>query len=133
MGRKLDKTGRSELHYASNEGNSGKVCVLISEGMDVNLKDRNGWTPLHFAAQSKSVKTACRLIEHGAEIDARDNDGNTPLFRAVYCYTNDGKMIELLRKYGADPYALNNFGNSPIGLARRFGQKEVANYFSDLP
>jgi ankyrin repeat protein len=133
MNRKLDKTGRSELHYAANEGNSGKVCVLISEGMDVNLKDRNGWTPLHFAAQSQSVKSACRLLENGAEVNARDNDGNTPLFRAVYCYTNDGTMIELLRKYGADPYQENNFGNSPISLARRFGKKDVAKYFNDLP
>lgn len=101
--------------------------------MDVNVKDRNGWTPLHFAAQSQSVKIACRLIEHGAEINARDIDGNTPLFRAVYCYANDGTMIELLREHGADPYSENNFGNSPIGLARRFGKKDVANYFKDLP
>jgi len=133
MNIKLDKMGRSELHYASNEGNLGRVCVLISGGMDVNVKDRNGWTPLHFAAQSQSVKIACRLIEHGAEINARDNDGNTPLFRAVYCYSNDGTMIELLRKHGADPYSENNFGNSPIGLARRFANKDVAKYFNDLP
>lgn len=133
MNIKLDKNGRSELHYASNEGNLGRVCVLISGGMDVNVKDRNGWTPLHFAAQSQSVKIACRLIEHGAEINARDIDGNTPLFRAVYCYSNDGTMIELLREHGADPYSENNFGNSPIGLARRFGKKDIANYFNDLP
>jgi ankyrin repeat protein len=133
MNRKLDKMGRSELHYASNEGNIGKVCVLISEGSDVNLKDKNGWTPLHFAAQSRSAKIAARLLEHGAEIDARDNDGNTPLFRAVYCYSNDGVMIELLRNHGADPYSKNNFGNSPVGLARRFGNRDVAKYFKDLP
>jgi len=133
MNIKLDKMGRSELHYASNEGNLGRVCVLIAGGMDVNGKDRNGWTPLHFAAQSQSVKIACRLIEHGAEINARDIDGNTPLFRAVYCYANDGTMIELLRKHGADPYSENHFGNSPIGLARRFGKKDVANCFNDLP
>lgn len=133
MNAKLDKMGRSELHNASNEGNIGKVCVLISQGADVNIRDKNGWTPLHFAAQSQSVKIASRLIEHGAEIDARDVEGNTPLFRAVYCYSNDGAMIELLRKHGANPYFENSFGNSPIGLARRFGKKDVAQYFNDLP
>ncbi len=133
MNMKLDKMGRSELHYASNEGNIGKVCVLLSKGMDVNLKDKNGWTPLHFAAQSQSVKIASRLIEHGAEPDAPDNEGNTPLFRAVYCYTNDGAMIELLRGYGANPYSENKYGNSPIGLARRFGNRNAAKHFGDLP
>ncbi len=133
MNMKLDKMGRCELHYASNEGNLGKVCILISEGMNVNLKDKNGWTPLHFAVQSQSIKIAARLIECGAEIDARDIDGNTPLFRAVYCYSNDGRMIELLRKHGADPYSENNYGNSPVGLARRFGNKDVSKHFNDLP
>ena len=133
MNIKRDKRGRSELHYAANEGNSGKVCVLLSKGADVNLKDRNGWTPLHFAAQSQSVKIASRLIEYGAKVDARDNDGNTPLFRAVYCYTNDGTMIELLREHGADPHSENKHGNSPIGLARRFGNRDAAKYFIDLP
>lgn len=134
MNIKLDKMGRSELHYASNEGNLGQVCVSISKGADINLKDINGWTPLHFAVQSHSLKIAARLIENGAEIDVRDTDGNTPLFQAVYYYSDDGGMIELLRKYGADPYSKNNYGNSPIELARRFGvRKDAAKYFNDLP
>ena len=133
MSVKLDRMGRSELHYASSEGDIQKVENLINNGEDVNLKDKNSWTPLHFAAQSQNASIVLLLIEAGAEIDESDSNGNTPLSNAVFSYTNDGSTIETLRKFGADPYKSNNYGQTPIGLARLIANYDVAKFFDDLP
>lgn len=133
MSLKLDRSGRSELHYASNEGDFDKVKSLIENGADVNLKDKEGWTPLHFAAQSQNASIALLLIEAGAEIDVCNLHGNTPLSDAVFNYTTDGSVIELLRKHGANPYKSNNYGQTPVGLARLIANYDVAKFFKDLP
>ena len=128
-----EKMERTELHYAANENDLSKVKELIMSGEDVNLQDSAGWTPLHFAAQDQSVSIASILIDAGAKIDVRDIHGNTPLSKAVFNYSFDGSVIELLRKCGADPYAENNYGQTPIGLARLIANYDVAKFFDDLP
>ena len=133
MGFSLDRLGRSELHYASNDGDFNKVKSLIDDGIDVNLKDKEGWTPLHFAAQSQNASIVLLLIEAGAEIDECDSNGNTPLSNAVFYYTTDGSIIKILRKHGADPYKSNKYGQTPVGLARQIANYDVAKFFVDLP
>lgn len=133
MSLRLDRLGRSELHYASSEGDFNKVKSLIDNGTNVNLKDKEGWTPLHFAAQSQNTSIVLMLIEASAEIDACNSHGNTPLFNAVFNYTDDGSVIEILRKHGADPYKSNSYGQTPIGLARLIANYDVAKFFEDLP
>jgi ankyrin repeat protein len=125
--------GRSELHYASNEGDIQKVKNLIKAGADVNIKDKDGWTPLHFAAQAQNASIVLLLIEAGAEIDKSDSNGNTPLTNSVFSCTNDGSTIEILRKFGADPYKSNNYGQTPVGLAGLIANFDVEKFFDDLP
>lgn len=132
MDLKVDRLGRSELHYASNEGDFNKVKNLIDNGVDVNLKDKEGWTPLHFAAQSQNHDIVLLLIEAGAEINGCDSHGNTPLSNAVFNYTTDGSVIEILRKYGADPYKSNSYGQTPVDLARLIANYDVVKFFEDL-
>jgi ankyrin repeat protein len=73
------------------------------------------------------------LIEAGARVDVRDSYGNTPLWRAVMESRGDGSVIAVLRLAGADPYVENNSGVSPVALARRIGNYDVKQFFSDLP
>ena len=42
-------------------------------------------------------------------------------------------MIEFLRQAGADPYAANDRGITPLGLARMIANYDVAKHFADLP
>jgi uncharacterized protein len=129
----LDWAGRSPLHYAFRERDLNNVRKLILEGHDVNLADSKGWTPLHFAAQEHRADVAALLLDSGAFVDPRDSHGNTPLWTAVFNSRGRGELIKLLREQGAHPYSENNYGLSPVYLARTIGNYDVAQFFRDLP
>jgi uncharacterized protein len=130
---RLDRAGRSELHYQAQKRDLGRAKMMIEQGLDVSLADRDGWTPLHFAAQEYNADFAALLMDSGASVDARNAHGNTPLFVAVFNSQGRGELIRLLRERGADPYSMNNYGVSPLLLARTIGNYDVAQFFRDLP
>ena len=129
---KLDLRGRSALHDAVIDHRRARIVELLAAGADVTQKDNSGWTPLHFAALEQMAEIASMLIESGAEVDSKDKSGNTPLWRAVSDYCGDGSLIVLLRKKATDALVQNLEGVSPLGLARRISNYDVAKFFSDL-
>ena len=128
----LDRTGRSELHYAVADRNLERVKELVRQRMNVNLADRNGWTPLHFAAQNNDAETARFLLDSGAAVDPQDSYGNTPLLRAVFNSRGNGELIVLLRQRGADAESKNKSGVSPVSLARSIGNYDIARFFDPI-
>jgi len=110
-----------------------QVEQLLESGIKPDSPDDDGWTPLHFAAQGNASVVMTMLLDAGAPVDARDRHGNTPLSTAVFNSRGDGEVIALLRRRGADPYARNNHGVSPVKLARTIGNYDVRQFFSDLP
>jgi uncharacterized protein len=128
----VDRYGRAPLHYAARDGNADLCSQLLSAGADPNAQDDNGWGPLHFAAQANSEAVTRILINAGANVALKDSFGNTPLFRAVFASRGDGSVIQALRESGADPNALNKSGTSPLELARKIGNYDVAKFFADL-
>ncbi|MFF4413921.1 ankyrin repeat domain-containing protein [Streptosporangium sp. NPDC001559] len=131
-GDSTDRKGRSELHYAALEGDSGRVSELLASGFDPNLADGDGFTPLHMAVQEWRLGAARVLLENGAEVDSVTRHGNTPLGDAVFQSRGRGELINLLRGWGADPYRENNYGQTPVGLAKLINNYDVAQYFADL-
>ncbi len=129
----VDVYGRTELHYAANEGNLEEVRRQIALGSDPNAQDDDGWCALHFAAQFNSAPITEALLQAGAKPDLKDLFGNTPLFTAVFNSRGEGAVIGLLRVAGADPHAANDSGVTPLGLARTINNFNVAQFFADLP
>jgi uncharacterized protein len=129
----VDRLGRTPLHYAANEGRARDIELLIEAGSNLNATDDNGCTPLHFAAQSGNIKVVALLLLNGADVNALDLNGNSPLADAVFSCSGDGTLISALRSAGADPFKQNNYGVSPISLAREIVNCDVAKFFSDLP
>jgi uncharacterized protein len=129
----LDREGRSLLHYAAMADRSAEAEERLAAGDDPNLGDRRGFTPLHLAAQEGSVETARMLLDHGAEVDPVNIFGNTPLSVAVFNSRGRGDLIALLRERGADPFRANNYGQTPVGLARLIRNYDAAQFFADVP
>ncbi|MEU1737121.1 ankyrin repeat domain-containing protein [Streptosporangium sp. NPDC020145] len=128
----LDRARRSPLHYAAMSNDVSAAEALLDAGADPSGSDEKGLTPLHFAAQEGSVAVAQLLLHRHALVDQADHYGNTPLSTAVFSSRGDGRMIELLRRWGADPLRANNSGQTPLGLARLIANYEVARFFADL-
>jgi ankyrin repeat protein len=132
-GAERDRSGRTPLHYAALEDDAARVAALIAEGADADAADDEGFTPLHMACQQGSLAAARSLLYGGARVDPVNVFGNTPLFVAVFYSRGRGDLIKLLRTWGADPFAVNRSGQTPVGLARLIGNFDVAQYFVDLP
>jgi ankyrin repeat protein len=128
-----DRSGRSGLHYAALENDVTAIERHLAAGDSPNSADkREGSCPLHFAAQQQAVEAAKALLDGGADVNAANRHGNTPLFVAVFNCRGDGRLITLLREHGADPYATNAAGQTPVGLARLIANYPVAEFFEDL-
>jgi ankyrin repeat protein len=128
-----DSEGRLPLHYAALDNEAASVAARLRAGDPVDAQDHLGFTALHFAAQQGSVEAARLLLEAGADVDAVNVYGNTPLFVAVLNSHGEGKLIELLRAWGADPVKENASGQSPVALARMIANFDVAQFFTDIP
>ncbi|WP_250290207.1 ankyrin repeat domain-containing protein [Frankia sp. CiP1_Cm_nod1] len=129
----MDRMKRTPLHYAAIDNDAVQIAELLAEGYDPNAVDIKGYTPLHFAAQEYSVEAARALLDGGAVIDGVDKFGNTPLSNAVFYSRGRGELITLLRERGADPWRVNNYGQTPVGLARLIANYPIAQFFEDLP
>ena len=115
--RAYNKYGESLLHVAIKREDFEKAKSLISEGVDVNMKDNAGWTPLHeacmrYGSQTKDILEL--LISHGADINAKSITGSTPLHEAVVYLSQD--CIQYLLENGADPTIENNDGKTAHSL-----------------
>ena len=102
--------GITPLHWAKNK----EVAeLLITEGADVNAKNKAGITPLHGAVQTGNKEIAELLIDKGANVNVKEMDGGTPL--DLILETNNGSLFffdtpntkaskkeiaDLLRKHG---------------------------------
>lgn len=122
---KLDRAGRTELHYAALHNEVEKMRQLIAEGCDPDLPDKHGMRPLHFAASKNSLNAIKLLLELGVDVDPVDCQGNTPLWSAAYYASRDsGACVKALLKAGADPQHSNG-RMSPMELARKTGDKQL--------
>ncbi|KAJ8269664.1 hypothetical protein COCON_G00122710 [Conger conger] len=78
-----------------------ELCVLISQGYNVDVRTIDHVTPLHEACLGDHVACARALIDAGANVNATTIDGVTPLFNA--CLVGSATCTEILLENGANP------------------------------
>lgn len=126
-----DGSGRTPLMHAAIQRNKAVAQRLVEAGADLSLADAAGWSALHFAAQEQDPALVEMLVLSGAAIDAQDAHGNSPLSRAVFSSRGRADTIRLLLRYGADPNLTNASGVSPMMLAKRIANYDLAPLFAE--
>ncbi len=111
------------LHHAVIARDIGLIESLISQGADVNAKNRQSFTALHTAIMYSSREVVELLISKGADVGAQDNRGNTPLYFA--CIKGDPNAAGLIIAKGANINAKNSEGQTPLYAAVDAGFRDV--------
>lgn len=121
---KAQDVAGTRLHEAAVNGDIEKVRTLISEGADVNYKNRLGWTPIHTATRNRRQNIVELLIEKGADINGPDNRGWTPLHFAAEI--GNIAIVELLIEKGADLNIETKDKQNALTIARSNNRQEIA-------
>ena len=114
----LNKYGALLMHASVFCRDCEMVKILISDGVDVDVRDEVGRTPLFTAAKSGTSEMCELLLNNFANINATDNNGTTALFEAIK-YGNKDSFSYLLA-HGADIYVKDNQRRTPLHYAARY-------------
>ena len=77
-----EQDGQTALMYASANGYTDAMDVLIKGGANLEGRDKFGFTALMVAATTGEAEAIISLLAAGAKLDARDKFGNTALKKA---------------------------------------------------
>ncbi len=118
-------------HSDTNDESKAKIKVIISKLLSIRksnevfeLKGSSGDYPLQAAAQSAAFPLMEVFLEAGANANILDNNHSSPLHHMSGGYdgADQYEQIQLLLKYGADPCAVNAYGQMPQDIALLFKQ-----------
>ena len=103
---------RSVLHKAAYYSGSATLLEnLITQGADVNARDKGAWTPLHLAAKNGHVEALQILLENGANMHVKDiKHGWTPLHIAIV--SKQYESAKFLIRAGISVSECDKWGNS---------------------
>ncbi|XP_059609731.1 ankyrin repeat and sterile alpha motif domain-containing protein 1B-like [Phlebotomus argentipes] len=121
-----DSNGYSALHYASLNGHTDVVRVLLIGDANPNIQDNRGSGPLHLAAWAGHHGIVKLLLGH----NARPADANlltTDLDSPLHCAAQHGHTgaLTTLLAYGADPTCTNARGETAFDLAAQYGRLQA--------
>lgn len=112
------------LWKAASSGDLKRIESLISNGADVNSKNKDGLTPLHVAAVRGQLAVVDFLINNSADVNTKTKDGQTLLHHVA----REGhfRVVELLIDSGSDLNTKDNAGRTPLNCALRWRKYDVA-------
>ena len=73
--------------------------------------------PIHDAARDGDLAGVQAELDKGADVNAKNDDGWTPLHSAVYTFSDNREIIELLISKVADVNARNKKGGTALSWA----------------
>uniref|UniRef100_T1JDS5 Uncharacterized protein n=1 Tax=Strigamia maritima TaxID=126957 RepID=T1JDS5_STRMM len=111
-----DKTGKSALHYCSENTSLACADELLSVDPDlVNAADSEGYTALHLAVINGNKILARFLISKKADVNAVDHEKHSLIHWATVC--GELECLDLLIATGADASTPDMHGAYPIHYA----------------
>ncbi|CAG2214126.1 unnamed protein product [Mytilus edulis] len=95
----MEKSDRTALFLAAEEGHIESVMRLIDMRCDVTIRDKEGETAVHVAARKGHHHVVKRLLMIGALVDDRDVDGRTALH--VAADNGHADVVDVLLEFNA--------------------------------
>jgi Ankyrin repeats (3 copies)/Ankyrin repeat len=114
-----------QLYDAVDAGNAAGVTQALSQGANIEVKDRfgHGLTPLLEAYDLQKFDIVTLLVDHNANIEATVPGGTTILW--VAAATGNAAMATLLLDHHANIEVKGLDGDTPLGVAAATGQIEI--------
>ena len=120
-----DAADMADVVAAIERDDTNTVAQFIAEGGDIDAfapHGRFGGSPLlQLAARVDRTQSALLLIDAGARLNAVSRTSGATALHAATLRGN-AQLVERLITAGADPNALNHFGEVPLHNAVAFGQ-----------
>ena len=123
----------SLLHAAAEGLQLDVLKLLLSAGASVNNSSKWIVSPLISALLHSGRVTGLRrvvvyLIDSGADVNCGDADGKTPLMYAASRFVNGVDLVQMLKKAGANAYAMDSEGFTALHHACKSKRTEVVKY-----
>lgn len=115
--------GSTPLMNAALAGSLEAARLLVDKGALINAKDESGMTALFYASLSGATNLVKFLINKGADANAQGKEGSTAMFNAVQ--RQDVEMVRFLLDHKANPNLSPEHSETPLGMAKRFGNPEI--------
>ena len=120
---KQDNNGLTALMYASQNGHSKVVQILLKGGADPNIQKKDGWAALMSASVNGHSKVVQILLKGGTDPNIQTKDGLVALMSASQ--NGHSEVVQILLKGGADPNIQKKHRMAALMSASVNGHSEV--------
>ena len=127
----MNKDGDMVTHMAAKLGDVEIVSLLLSLGVDPNLRSSNGNTPLHWAACEGSRPTVKTLLSQGADILAKNHAGETVLMTSLH-YTYHAHLVPYILRCEVAVNDVNSEGRTELHEAALRGHTRAIPVLLDI-
>lgn len=129
-----DSNDRSFLHAAVGEKKMDVALDLMQRGINVDIQNVNGVTAAQVAVDNNQWEMLQEILKYHPNVNLKDwRHGNNLLFDVV-CYKSEirNQIAKQLLAMGANPYAENHDGKSPLDLVIMNGDEELIEAFRQI-
>ncbi len=123
-----------EIIEALQKGDIKKIQDLLKKKnppININFKGEDGIGIIHAAAVYATPEIFELLLSQpDLQIDLKDSRGNTALFWAIY--TGNLNFVQKLLAKGANPNQINSTGETPLAMAKEYGQAKIVQLLSPI-
>ncbi len=129
-----DGNDYSFLHEAVLEKKIDVAIDLMQRGIDVNLQNVNGYTAAQLAVANNQWEILQEILKYHPNVNIKNwRYGNNLLFDVVSHKSEmRNRIAKQLLDMGANPYAVNHNGKSPLDLAILYENEELIEAFGKM-
>ena len=124
----IDEAARARLREFLDELQRDAFQFQDCESINVNTRGSTGDAPLKIAVVRGDLSASTDLLSAGADPNIQGEDGFTPLHWAAQ---RSPEFVRLLLAHGASDNIVNDFGDKPSDIARRYEDAAILALFHE--